>query len=201
MKITIICSSQRRKSQTLKVGQYFAEQVPLAGFQEADIYDLVDLNIPMWDGNDKEKKKCNDWNTIRQSVYNSDALITLTPEWSGTASPLLKNFLMMLEPAEASDKPILFVSVVRGISGAYPIAELRMNSLKNNRMIAIPDHLIIRNVEDVLNEAVSINNNDQNVREKIYSSLLVLNLYSHALHSVRRKILKKPLENRPKYGM
>lgn len=44
----------------------------------------------------------------------------------------------------------------------YPIAELRMNTLKNTKLVAIPDHLIIRNATEVLNNFLNKKTNKEN---------------------------------------
>ena len=140
-----------------------------------------------------------------------DALILITPEWGGTASPLLKNLLMMAEAADIGHKPVLLVSVVNGISGAYPIAELRMNAFSNNKLVAIPDHLIIRNVEEILNtinkdnlqENSAITRRDNNIRHRIGYSLHTLLHYSQAMKSLRETLQGNVYNNEHlyQYGM
>jgi hypothetical protein len=51
----------------------------------------------------------------------------------------------------------LLVTVSSADGGSYPIAELRMSSYKNNRIVYLPEHLIIRFVEKVFNEDPSTN--------------------------------------------
>lgn len=63
----------------------------------------------------------------------------------------LKNFFLMWTGEVLAHKPALLVAVSSADGGSFPIAELRMSSYKNNRVCYIPDHLIIRNVEQVLN--------------------------------------------------
>ncbi len=66
-------------------------------------------------------------------------------------------------------------------------AELRMSSYKNNRICYLPEHLIIRNVESVLNDDQEKNNAeaDSYFRERIHWCLGILNEYSKALKIVR----------------
>ena len=121
----------------------------------------------------------------------------------------------MATTAETGHKPALLVSVVNGISGAYPIAELRMNALKNNKLVAVPDHLIIRNVEEVLNtkeentdigeveEKNTLEQRDINLRHRIEYSLEMLHQYSKALATIRNYQVSNlyPQQQEYVYGM
>ena len=88
---------------------------------------------------------------------------------------------------ELSHKPALIVAVSSADGGSYPIAELRMSSDKNNRLCYMPEHLIIRNVESVLNEKPEDNNTeaDNYFRERIEWVLPQLREYAIALKMVR----------------
>ena len=82
---------------------------------------------------------------------------------------------------------ILFFAVSSADGGSYPVAELRMSSYKNNRILYIPEHIIVRNVESVLNENPADNDEspDNYFRERINWSLDVLLAYAEALKPVR----------------
>ena len=62
-----------------------------------------------------------------------------------------------------------------------------MSSYKNSRLCYIPDHVIIRNVESVLNENPDDNNEsaDSYFKERIEWSLNILVQYAIALKQVR----------------
>ncbi len=70
--------------------------------------------------------------------------------------------------------------------GAYPVAELRMFSAKNNRLCYIPEQLIIRDVEKVLNDS---GDNDPSAdpyyRDRARFGLHMLRQYAEALRQVR----------------
>ncbi len=66
----------------------------------------------------------------------------------------------------------LIVAVSSGAGGAYPVAELRMSSYKNSRICYIPEQIIIRDVENVLNEA------GENIVKNPFSISLQLVKYS-----------------------
>ena len=126
----------------------------------------------------------------------------ITPEWSGMASPLLKNVLLMCAGQNTAHKPVLLVAISGGISGAYPIAELRMNAFKNNKLVAIPDHLIIRNVREVLNcdGTSELSEKDSSIRDRISYSLHTLYNYSESLQALRTNLSIKPYNNKERFA-
>ena len=210
MNLLIISASQRTESQSAKVADYLANSS--TQFSEVRHIELCKQRLPLWDGEDSSKQNDNsDWLAINTQLQTMDALILITPEWGGTASPLLKNLLMMSEAADIGHKPVLLVSVVNGISGAYPIAELRMNAFSNNKLVAIPDHLIIRNVEEILNtvnevnqlEGSAITRRDKSIRHRIGYSLHTLLHYSQAMNSLRETLQVSTYDNEHlyQYGM
>lgn len=204
MKLLIISASQRANSQSAKVGAYLAESSFHAphemGYEAIYHLDLSAFELPFWDGEEDNKGK--DWPQIQQKVSNADALILITPEWGGMATPLLKNFLLMCTREETAHKPALLVAVASGISGAYPIAELKMNAMKNNKLVPTPDHLIIRDVENVLNSNIA-STRDRHLRERVQYSLHMLHQYAAALAPIRARHAHQayPKQQEYCYGM
>ncbi len=203
MNLVIISSSQRKQSQSTKVARYISEITK--GYENISHLELCQYQLPLWDGEQKSKlNEHSDWLMINRRLSEADALIVITPEWGGMASPLLKNFLLMCSSQETAHKPVLLVSVSSGISGVYPIAELRMNAFKNNKLVAIPDHLVIRNIEEVLNDQQDgispISNHDDQLRKRIDYSLHTLHKYSKALKAMRAEFLSQPYENESQYS-
>jgi len=203
MNLIIISASQREQSQSAKVAQYIAETS--SGYSKIVHIELCKYQLPLWDGEQESKQSPNsDWSKINGQVRQADALILITPEWSGMASPLLKNFLLMSSSEDTGHKPALLVSISSGISGAYPIAELRMNAFKNNKLVAIPDHLIIRNVTESLNdfgvEQKSLSQADKSLRERIRFSLHSLWQYGQALSLLRKTQQETPYVNQERYS-
>ncbi len=203
MNLLIISASQRTNSQSDKVAQYLA--AVSTGFSNINHLELCRQKLPLWDGEQSSKhSEHSDWLAINQQLITADALILITPEWAGMASPLLKNLLLMCASEDTGHKPTLLISVVNGISGAYPIAELNMNAFKNNKLVTIPDHLIIRNVEQVLNEACadhdSLTTRDSSIRQRIAYSLHVLKHYAVAHKSLRLALTAQPFTNEQAYA-
>ena len=206
MNLLIISSSQRKASQSAKVARHI--KVISQQFSHVDHIDLFEHQLPFWDGNDASKYVANStWPEIEGKLKKADALVLITPEWGGMASPLLKNFLLMADNQDTGHKPALLVAVVSGISGAYPIAELKMNAMKNNKLVATPDHLIIRNVEQVLNPVLAentdttpeLNNREQGLRERIQYSIHTLYQYAQALAWVRQQHQDSPYPKQQEY--
>ena len=81
----------------------------------------------------------------------------------------------------------MIVAVSSADGGAYPVAELRMSSYKNNRLCYIPEHVIVRKVEQVLNDDAKDNNEgaDSYFRERIDWALHILKAYAVGLQHVR----------------
>jgi len=200
MNLLIISTSQRANSQSAKVAKYIAETSFLSphsvGYDAIHHLELCQFNLPFWDG--EEDNKGEHWPEIERKVDAADALVLITPEWGGMASPLLKNFLLMCSRQETAHKPVLLISVCSGISGAYPIVEVKMNALKNNKLVPIPDHLIIRNVENVLN-ATPQGTRDIDLRERVQYSLFMLHQYAQALAPIRQRHIHQPYPKQQEY--
>jgi len=189
MKITVISGSHRKQSQSAKVAKIIKHYL-LAGIcEQAEIFSLADNPLPLWDEGvwDGEQKWQNLLVPLKKAFAESDAFVVVSPEWHGQVPAGLKNLFLLLSKNEVGHKPALIVTVSSGRGGAYPVAELRMSSYKNNRICYIPEHVIIRDVENVLNGDGA--NNDQSsdsfYRERIQWALSILKQYALALRSVR----------------
>ncbi|MCG9711492.1 NAD(P)H-dependent oxidoreductase [Shewanella insulae] len=197
MKLLIVSASQRPASQSARIAGYLSEHANQ--FSDIQHIELCRYDLPFWDGDiNGAALKASDWHRIAPLVEQSDALILITPEWGGMASPMLKNFLLLCDNQATAHKPALLVAVSSGISGAYPIAELKMNALKNNKLVPTPDHLIIRNVEQVLGDG-EIDAREQGLRERIGYSLHMLGQYADALGAIRQRHREQPYPKQQEY--
>ena len=68
-------------------------------------------------------------------------------------------------------EPGLIVTVSAGAGGSYPVTELRISSYKNTRLCYIPDHVIVRNVGQMLHGDQPAEEHDQALRGRITYSL------------------------------
>lgn len=188
MKIGIISGSHRSSSQSEKVAKYMSGCLVKADV-ETWVYLLANNPLPLWDESIWEGSEA--WaerlEPLKKELDECDGFIVISPEWHGQVPSGLKNFFLLFSQAELGHKPALLVSVSSGDGGTYPIAELRMSSYKNNRICYLPEHLIIRKVEQVLNESADDNdkNSDTYYRERINWTLEILRGYTTALKSMR----------------
>ena len=190
MKITIISGSHRKVSQSEKVARFIQrtlEEQKLC--EDTWLFSLAANPLPLWDESIWEADPA--WEQrlapISAELASSDAFVVISPEWHGQVPSGLKNFFLMWGKGELAHKPALIVTVSSADGGAYPVAELRMSSYKNNRICYIPEQVIVRNVESVLNDDPAQNNADADsyFRERIAYALNILKEYALALGQVR----------------
>lgn len=188
MKISIISGSHRQNSQSEKVSRFVSHLLSNEWQVENEIINLAGNPLPLWDDSfwraDSELRK--QFAPYSDKLKKSDALIVVTPEWAGMVAAGLKNFFLYCGPQELGHKPALIVTVSSSRGGSYPVAELRMSSYKNAFLCYIPDHVILRQVEAVLNDPLkSTSPDDDYIRGRLKYSLRMLQEYARALSLVR----------------
>ncbi len=188
MKIGIISGSHRSPSQSEKVSEYI-QQVLVGKSVETWLYALANNPLPLWEQSIWENDEA--WSSrlepIKNELKSCDGFVIVSPEWHGQVPAGLKNFFLLFSRFELGHKAALIVTVSSGDGGAYPVAELRMSSYKNNRICYIPEQLILRHVENILNEDPAQNDPeaDDYFRERIDWTLDLLKGYTQALSSMR----------------
>ncbi|CAE6932512.1 NADPH-dependent FMN reductase [Pseudomonas sp. THAF187a] len=186
LNIALVAGSSRNNSQSGKVARAMRQRLIELGHTSHESSSVIDLGLaplPLWPAEDTGP-----WDLYRQQLAAADALVIIAPEWNGMACPAIKNFFIYASKAELAHKPGLLVGVSSGIGGAYPIAELRASSYKNCRLCYLPEHLIVRQVEKVLNGPQAADEADERIRGRIDYALDVLVRYGHALQPVREAI-------------
>ncbi len=192
MKISIISGSHRNPSQSEKIAR-FVENTLKQKFEaiEPAVFTLADNPLPLWDEGvwNKEPRWEELLTPIKKQFSESDAFVIITPEWHGQVPSGLKNLFLLMSRFEMGHKPAFIISVSSGDGGAYPVAELRMSSYKNNRLCYIPEQLIIRHVESVFNTEAKDNDerSDSYYRERLHWSLELLIAYGNALKPLREQ--------------
>ena len=190
MKLTIVSGSHRINSQSEKIANVVLNIVQEQKlFEQAEIFSLAGNPLPLWDQGvwDGDEK----WKTLltplKDQLAKSDAFVIVSPEWHGQVPAGLKNFFLLCSKKELGHKPAIIVTVSNGDGGAYPVAELRMSSYKNNRICYVPEHVIIRKVEKVLNENPDDNDprSDKFYRERLAWVLGILKEYASAFQQIR----------------
>ncbi len=188
MKIGIISGSHRSPSQSEKVADYIQQQLAEAGV-ETWVYSLANNPLPLWEQGiwDNDPVWTSRLTPLKQEVSACDGFVVISPEWHGQVPAGLKNFFLLFSRFELGHKPALITAVSSGDGGSYPVAELRMSSYKNNRLCYIPEQLILRNVETILNDDPAANNDeaDSYFRERISWTLELLQGYARALKTLR----------------
>lgn len=189
MKISIISGSHRNPSQSEKVARHIETALQQEQGVDTWLFTLADNPLPLWDQTIWEDNP--QWKErlapIREQLSSSDGFVIVSPEWHGQVPSGLKNFFLLFSRFELGHKPAMIVAVSSADGGAYPVAELRMSSYKNNRICYIPEQVIVRNVENVLNDKAEDNNQDADgyFRERISWSLGILKAYAEAMKSMR----------------
>ena len=190
MKAGLICGSHRENSQSLKVARMAQARLSaLELFTETYLYDLGDNPLPLWEesiwaGDPVWQERLG---PIGEELASCDAFIVISPEWHGMVPAGLKNFFLMWGKGELAHKPALLVAVSASAGGAYPIAELRMSSYKNNRICYLPEHLIVRNVGRVLNADAADNDSREHdyISSRLDYCLRILGSYAEAFQHIR----------------
>jgi NAD(P)H-dependent FMN reductase len=189
VKISIISGSHRNPSQSEKVARHIEKTLQQEQGVDTWLYTLADNPLPLWDQSLWEDNP--EWKErlapIREQLTSSDGFVIVSPEWHGQVPAGLKNFFLLFNRFELGHKPAMIVAVSSADGGSYPVAELRMSSYKNNRICYIPEHVIVRNVEKVLNNKDQDNNQeaDSYFRERISWSLGILKAYAEAMKTMR----------------
>jgi len=191
MRLTIISGSQRPKSQSIKVATFIDRLVAKDfGGVTPTLLDLASTQFTFWWMGDQQEAGVtgakDEAPAPRAVIAAADGLVVVTPEWHGMVPPALKSFFLALDGQEAYHKPCLLVAISATAGGSYPIAELRMSGYKNNRICFLPEHVIIRNVKQVLNDPdESASEYDAEIRQRLYLTVGQLVAYAGALAQVR----------------
>ena len=186
MKLFLVCGSHNENSQSIKVTRFLSERAKKKGFDQTFILDLAKNALPLWTPDFKKYSAGNmSYASLLQELRSSEAFVMLTPEWNGMATPAIKNFFLYFSNSALFHKPALIVTVSAGHGGAYPVIELRSSGYKNTKLCYIPEHVIVRDAENVLNDITPCSKDDIFIRKRIDFCLLVLREYGEALVKVR----------------
>lgn len=192
-KILIISFSLRDNSQSQKVAEY----IQSIGGKNYNYLDLFENPLPFWDEGvwNNDPKWQDLLNPIKAMINEADGFVLVVPEYGGSPSPSYFNF-MLIFGSILNHKPALITTVSNARGGAYPISSIRSSGYKNTKINFVPDQLIIRNVESVLNQEVdNSNQEDVYIRQRIEYTLKILDVYTTNFVNIRSQ-----LQLDPKYG-
>ena len=202
MHIAIIAGSHRKDSQSSRVGAYIAKD--LAHIDSSATVDTIDLAgnpMPLWDESvwQGDSQLAALWKPCRDKMRKADGFVIISPEWAGMVPPGLKNLLLFAGPKEVGHKPALIVAVSASKGGSYPVNELRISGYKNNRLVYIPEHVLVQDVADVLVGETPTSERDAWLRRRIEFADRILLEYAKALAPIRSSGLTEHAEF--PYGM
>jgi azobenzene reductase len=187
MKITIINGSNREEAQSYRISQWVQARLKTTQPDlETELIDLrkVDMSfIPdeYWAGkSEKAKAMAEEYKKIDQS----DAVIIVTPEWGGAASPVLKHFILM-SGYSLAHKPVLTVGVsATPTGGIRPVEDIK-HTFKNARGVFMPEPIVINNVNGfALSDKVE-SEHDQYIFPRLDYAVKLLKEYAKGLKQVR----------------
>jgi NAD(P)H-dependent FMN reductase len=195
MNIVVVSGSSRPQNQSLKIASWAQQKLQASG---ADVF-LVDLhqhilptetNLDVLNLNDAPDA-LKAWMPIRKQLQQADGFLFVVPEWNGMAPPALMNF--MLHAAADETKPLAHKPIMLwGVSstkygGAYPLAQVHSFGMKNAMGFYTPNHVVIRNVNDVFNDVEPAPNSkeDAYLQKRAQHSLQVLLQYARSLAPMR----------------
>jgi NADPH-dependent FMN reductase len=191
MKISLIAGSQRLNSQTLKVAGYIQNRLtgldPSTHSVQTYLLDLGSANLPLAESEPSKTAEFNEaWAKTAIELQDSDGFVLLSPEWNGGLTPAMLNFFL-LAGRNLAHKPALLVGVSASRGGAFPISDFRIAGYKNTRIVYLPEHLIIRHVEQVLNDPSPLigDKDELYLKKRIDFAAQLLLEYAQALKPIR----------------
>lgn len=186
MKITILNGSSRKQSQSGKIARFIDSNLRSRAGVSTYYLSLENNPLPLWDESiwdDAPTWKV--WSPIKAELQSSDAFVFVVPEWSGMVPPAVKNFFLLCSHQELGHKPALIVAVSSSRGGAYPVNELRISSYKNTRLLYLPEHFIIRDVEKMFNGETPASEDDKYLRLRLDYCLNLLQAYGKSMKEIR----------------
>ena len=89
MKYTIVSSSPRSQSQSLKIANFIVQTLAKIPDSSSWLLDLSGNPLPLWDEGIWQNTEAwqKSWNPIKTQLQNSDGFIFVGPEWSGMVPP------------------------------------------------------------------------------------------------------------------
>ena len=181
MKITILSGSTRQNSASANVSRYiFSQLSEVDADVERAIFDLAQLNLPMWD----EETDLSALADHHAQLEQSDAFVFVIPEWHGMVPPAVKN-LFFLFNGVFRHKPAYLVTGSAGTGGRYPISEMRASAYKNAYINYIPVNTVIDRVATVISEEGQYIAEKAFVQRRVDEGLRILIEYSKAFQLIR----------------
>ncbi|MBC7488600.1 MAG: NAD(P)H-dependent oxidoreductase [Cytophagaceae bacterium] len=144
---TIISGSIRQNRNSHRVSLHLMERINSEPNSKAQLIDLAEANLPvMTDLWDKHPQHTEAYTKLADTLKNSDAFIWVSPEYNGSYTAALKNFIDHFPKQAFYRKPVGVVSVstgaLGGIRGAMNMQELALAV----QAYALPQMLLVPQV-------------------------------------------------------
>lgn len=143
MKITIISSSTRRGRISHRIALALEKMMSSKDIQTS-IIDLNEERLPIFEERYTEREdRPENWDNIMSKLQESDGLIFLTPEYNGTITSSLKNFIDVFAKGGFAKKPIGVATgstgAMGGIRAAYQLQQiiLSLGAFPHPRMLTV----------------------------------------------------------------
>ncbi|RYD42867.1 MAG: NADPH-dependent oxidoreductase [Verrucomicrobiaceae bacterium] len=195
MKIALISGSHRPTGNSGRIARHIQKEAEAKG-NSTYVLDLAQTDLPFWDeglwgaeGLSAKWEKV--WNPVKAELESADAFVVVCPEYHGMVPSKLTNlFLLFGNGPTVAHKPALAVTVSSSMGGAYPLEELRAVTTKNNRMVYLPEHLIVRNADNMFipNPPEEHAKSNAFLTERLDWTLDMLAAYGKALATVRSTV-------------
>lgn len=187
MKLVVVSGSHRTIGQSNRVADYLAGRAGALLGAEVTTLKLCDLRVPLGQevGDPGRLEVERQWAPVKAELAAADGWILVTPEWNGMCPPGVKNFLLLCSAREVGHKPCLLTAVSGSRGGSYPIVELRQSGYKNTRVLYLPEHLIVRDVNNMLHGDAPASPDDDYLRRRADAAVALLGKYAAALAPIR----------------
>lgn len=195
--ITLIAGSNRPGSQSRRIADLCCEALQDSGQTSTEVIDLQAHELPLWDPEKRTESARWDtvWRPVSDALNRATGFVFVVPEWGGMAPPHVKNLLLLADQWELAHKPALLVGISGSVGGAYPISDLRGSGYKNNRLLWIPDHVVLRHVGDFHWGDAGDNSTLALQQTRLRYSLSMLEAYADALAPIRETVFDRRFTN------
>ncbi|WP_188152122.1 NADPH-dependent FMN reductase [Teredinibacter waterburyi] len=199
--ISLISGSSRANSESRRFADYLSNRVlKLNLAKQTNIISLENSPIPLWSEHASSLSSPDNFLAKSMRILEqAESVVIVAPEWNGSTSPDLRNFLHYCTPKQLAHKPALIVAISSGQGGAYVIAELKSFTNKNNSLVYIPGHIIVRQSPTLCLNEETVSEVNSKLIQRIDHSLKMLAIYSSNMNSIRETNLIDL--NRYSYGM
>jgi NAD(P)H-dependent FMN reductase len=190
LKLQTVIASTRPGRQGPVIGQWFHEAAKAHGNFDAQLIDLVDFKLPIYDEPHHPMRRQYEHDHTRKwsaSVDAADAFVFVVPEYNYMPPPSFTNALDYVF-WEWQYKPVGFVSY-GGVSGGLRAAQVARSHVSTLKMMPIPEGVALPNVYTQIKDG-KFEANELNM-QGVAAALIELHKWSEALAPLREKTRRK----------